>query len=165
MTHVVPEKEMKLRIMDVDYTLFDERGQAVLSFENSARKYFADPFDMYKDLAEEFADTLKDARKGKYRPKKRGEKAVTVALSGLALPEDMAGDAVKERALRFAMYDEARRQDRLRPGSRPARGLTTNPGPTSRASVTKSSASNTPSPSVIPSVTTATMPRLRAICA
>jgi len=113
-THVVPEKEMKLRIMDVDYTLFDERGQVVLSFENSARKYFADPFDMYKDLAEEFADTLKDARKGKYRPKKRGEKAVAVALSGLTLPEDMAGDAVKERALRFAMYDEARRQDRLR---------------------------------------------------
>ena len=113
-THVVPEKEMKLRIMDVDYTLFDEQGRAVLSFENSARKYFADPFDMYKDLAEEFADTLKDARKGKFRLKQRGEKAVAVALSKLALPEDMTGDAVKERALRFAMYDEARRQDRLR---------------------------------------------------
>ncbi len=112
--HVVPEREMELRIMDVDYTLFDEQGRPVLSYENSDREYFADALGMYKDLAEEFADTVKDARKGKFRLKKPDDKAVSVALSGLTLPEEMAGDALRERAVRFALYEEARRQDRLR---------------------------------------------------
>ncbi|MBP5199731.1 MAG: hypothetical protein J6Z82_03695 [Schwartzia sp.] len=112
--HVVPEREMELRIMDVDYTLFDEQGRPVLSYENSDREYFADALDMYKGLAEEFADTVKDARKGKFRMKKSDENAVSVELSKLGLPEEMAGDAVKERALRFAFYEEARRRDRLR---------------------------------------------------
>ncbi|MBO4853407.1 MAG: hypothetical protein J5477_07235 [Schwartzia sp.] len=112
--HVIPEREMELRIMDVDYTLFDAQGRAVLSFENSDRAYFADALDMYKDLAEEFADTVKDARKGKFRMKTPGENAVSVALSGVLLPEKMTGDAVKERAIRFAFYEEARRREQLR---------------------------------------------------
>lgn len=113
-THVVPEREMKFRIMDIDYTLYDEQGREVLSFENCDGKYFADPVEMYENLAEEFADTLKDAHKGKYRWKRPDDKAVSVALSALSLPGDMKGDAVRARALRFAFHDEARRQDCLR---------------------------------------------------
>lgn len=113
-THVVPEKEMEFRIMDVDYTLYDETGHELLSFENSDRAYFADPVSMYRDLAEEFADVLKKARKGKYRLKKADEKAIPIALSPISLPDNMAGDVVRERAIRFAFSDETRRQDRLR---------------------------------------------------
>ena len=113
-THVVPEKEMEFRIMDVDYTLYDENGHEILSFENSDREYFADPVSMYKDLAEEFADVLKAARKGKYRLKKTDEKAVPIAISRISLPEGLSGDTVRERAIRFAFSDETRRQDRLR---------------------------------------------------
>ncbi len=115
--HVVPEKEMLLRIMDVDYTLYDEQGREVLSFENSRRRYFADAVDMYEDLAEEFAEEVKKARKGKYRPEERGDKAVSLAVSRLTLPEEMAGDSIKEKAFRFALYDEARKRDRLQPES------------------------------------------------
>ena len=113
-THVVPERTMEFRIMDVDYTLYDENGKEILSFENSDRGYFANPVSMYKELAEEFADTLKAARKGKYRRKNKGEKAVPIAVSQVALPEDMAGDAIRERAIRFAFSDESRKEDRLR---------------------------------------------------
>lgn len=113
-THVVPEKAMEFRIMDVDYTLYDETGHELLSFENSDRAYFADPVSMYRDLAEEFADVLKKARKGKYRLKKADEKAIPIALSPISLPDNMAGDVVRERAIRFAFSDETRRQDRLR---------------------------------------------------
>ena len=113
-THVVPEKEMEFRIMDVDYTLYDETGHEILSFENSGRGYFADPVSMYKDLAAEFADVLKAARKGKFRLKKPDEKAVPIAISRISLPDGMAGDTVRERAIRFAFSDETRRQDRLR---------------------------------------------------
>ncbi len=113
-THVVPEKEMEFRIMDVDYMLYDEAGHEILSFENSGRAYFADPVSMYKDLAEEFADVLKTARKGKFRLKKPDEKAVPIAISRISLPEGMAGDTIRERAIRFAFSDETRRQGRLR---------------------------------------------------
>ncbi len=113
-THIVPEKKMEFRIMDVDYTLYDKAGHEILSFENSDRKYFADPVSMYKDLAEEFADVLKAARKGKFRLKKTDEKAVPIAISRISLPEDMAEDTLRERAIRFAFSDEMRRQDRLR---------------------------------------------------
>lgn len=113
-THVVPEKEMKLRIMDVDFTLYDEAGHEILSFENSDREYFADAVSMYKDLTDEFADELKAARKGKYRRKNKNKNAVPIAVSQVALPEDMAGDAIRERAIRFAFSDESRKEDRLR---------------------------------------------------
>ncbi len=113
-THIVPEKKMEFRIMDVDYTLYDEAGHEILSFENSDRKYFADPVSMYKDLAEEFADVLKAARKGKFRLKKTDENAVPIAISRISLPEGMAEDTLRERAIRFAFSDEMRRQDRLR---------------------------------------------------
>ncbi len=114
--HVVPEREMELRIMDVDYTLYDEQGRPVLSFENSGRRYCADPVEMYEELAGEFVDALKDARKGKYRQKKSDENAVPVGLSVLSTPEELAGDELRTRAFQFALYDEARRQDRLRLG-------------------------------------------------
>lgn len=113
-THVVPEKELEFRIMDVDYTLYDETGHEILSFENSDRSYFADPVSMYRNLAEEFADVLKAARKGKYRLKKADEKAFPISISRISLPEGMEGDTVRERAIRFAFSDETRRQDRLR---------------------------------------------------
>ena len=113
-TLVVPEKELEFRIMDVDYTLYDETGHEILSFENSDRSYFADPVSMYRNLAEEFADVLKAARKGKYRLKKADEKAFPISISRISLPEGMEGDTVRERAIRFAFSDETRRQDRLR---------------------------------------------------
>ncbi len=115
-THIVPEREMKLRIMDMDYRLFDEKGHEILSFENSAREYFADPLLMYKDLAEEFVDALKDAQKGKYALKDTRKDAVPLGLSALTLPPEMVEDEIWHRALRFALYDEAGKKDRLDPG-------------------------------------------------
>ena len=110
--HVVPEREMPCRIMDIEYELLSGTGERIVTYENSARQYFTGEQDMFKDLSEEFLDDLKRVKQGKFKPKER-KAALRVGFGEISAPT-LEGDGERLGALIFAMRDEAKRLDDVR---------------------------------------------------
>lgn len=107
--HTIPAKDMPCRIMDIEYELLGDTGEKIITYENSARRYFTSEKDMFKELTEEFMDDLKRVKEGKFKPKEKNATLV-VGFGDISAPT-LAGDEERTRALMFAIRDEAKRLD------------------------------------------------------
>lgn len=106
---VVPAQDLYCRIMDIEYELLSDKGDKIVTYENSDRRYNMAEKDMFKDLTEEFLDDLKRVKGGKFKPKEKNA-AIRVGFGEISAPT-VANDEERLRALTFAIRDEAKRLD------------------------------------------------------
>ena len=56
--HIVPEKEVSIDILELDFYMYDTQGNKIMLFNRQKQGY-----SMFEDIIKEYADEVKNAKK------------------------------------------------------------------------------------------------------
>ncbi len=79
--HIIPEKTQNLRHMDMEYTLYNDQGERVLTFENNNHLHDSDEVHSFRELTDEFRKDMRDMVQKNADKKNIGDKVVVRVVS------------------------------------------------------------------------------------
>ena len=104
--HVIPEKEVYLHIMQLEFEGFDTEANKVLLFTDARREYGVDEKHQFKNITKyirkDFSELKSEKKKGK-------EKAgtINIGFQNINLPANISGDEYTLKGVYFGMKFEA----------------------------------------------------------
>ena len=111
--HRIPAKNLCLYHMDVAHTLYNRKGEKILTYENNEHSYNYNSKNyhekMFKSLVDEFKDDYKDIQK-EYREDKenpREKSHVHISFKDVLLPENVGNDEYLTKSVYFTMKNYA----------------------------------------------------------
>ena len=112
--HVIPAKTQHLRHMDIEYVIYNDAGESVLTFENNAHVHDADEVKLFRSLSDEFRKDMKDMVKKIPKEKKEGE---VVDFEQIDVPVDIKTDDCKRNFAQYALRERLKKVKNLRPAN------------------------------------------------
>lgn len=61
--HLVPEKDIYLNILDLDFYMYDTNGNKIMLFNTRQQSYPDNEIDLFRDIIKEYANEVKKANK------------------------------------------------------------------------------------------------------
>ena len=105
-THVIPEKEIFLHIMELEFEGYDTEANKVLTFIDSRREYNVDDKHQFRNITKYIRKDFGDIKSGKRNDKgKSGIK--TIGFKDLKLPSNVGSDEFALKGAYFGMKIEA----------------------------------------------------------
>ena len=106
--HLIPERLMRLRHMEMEQTMYVEGGKKVLTFVNRDHVYFISMEKMFENLIDEFRKDIKEIKKNDGKDK--GGSGARITFRPIFVqPNVTNGDEYVARAANYAVQDGARR--------------------------------------------------------
>ena len=106
--HVIPEKEMKLHVLDMEYTLYNSNGRKVMTLTDSTREYNKEEEDIFKESADTFCKSWKESLKHE-EEEQADSGSMRIGFRPLTVPDSIIQDEYTRNALQFAVMEEARK--------------------------------------------------------
>lgn len=106
--HVIPEKEMKLHVLDMEYTLYNNDGRKAMTFTDSMREYNKEEEDIFKESTDTFCKFWKQALKHD-EDKQSDSVSIRIGFRTLTVPDSIMQDEYKRNALQFAVMEESKK--------------------------------------------------------
>lgn len=113
--HTIPEKDVYLRIMELDFTVYDFDGNEVFTYDNKNYSDDQSSSKLFEKLTDDFSKTFENARKdqqSRSKNKKSKKNSTTIKIEPLILPENIEQDRFLNAAVNFAYIGEA--EERLK---------------------------------------------------
>ena len=119
--HTIPEKEVYMRVMELDFSVYDSEGREVFTYDNKDYTNGQSSRPIFERLTDDFSKTFEKTKneqkkylnaKAKNKDKKSKKKSVKIKIEPLNLPENIADDRFLNAAMNFAYRGEA--QERLK---------------------------------------------------
>ena len=79
--HIIPAKTQYLRHMDMEYTLYNDQGDRVLTFENNNHLHDSDEVHSFRELTDEFRKDMRDMVQKSADKKIIGDKVAVIPFS------------------------------------------------------------------------------------
>ncbi|MBR2214448.1 MAG: hypothetical protein IJ849_01660 [Selenomonadaceae bacterium] len=111
--HTIPAVELCLYHMDIEHTLYNKKGEKILTYENNEHsyKYNANTYrrKMFESLIDEFKDDYGDIQKDYQETKKkpRENSPVRIGFKGIQVPSNVGNDEYLIKSVYFTMKNFA----------------------------------------------------------
>ena len=108
--HIIPAKTQYLRHMDMEYTLYNDQGDRVLTFENNNHLHDSDEVHSFRELTDEFRKDMRDMVQKKTDKKIIGDK---VYIGLMDIPDSVAEYAYNVAFIQYATLERAKKVKNL----------------------------------------------------
>ena len=109
--HVIPEKEIYLHIMELEFDGYDTEANKVLTFTDSRREYNVDEKHQFRNITKYIRKDFGDIKSGKRKEKGKGG-TTNIGFKNINLPSNVGSDEFALKGAYFSMKIEA--LDRLK---------------------------------------------------
>lgn len=107
--HLVPERMMYLRHMDIEQTMYNDKGEKILTYANNEHVYNGRRDGMFKDLVDEFRKDYQDMQKNIKKEKPNSKSGIRIGFKEIKLPSAVGNDEYGIKAAYFFMKNELNR--------------------------------------------------------
>lgn len=104
--HVIPEKEVHLHIMELEFEGYDTEANKVLLFTDARREYDVTEGQQFENITKYLRRDFGNLKSNKDKDKNKAE-TINIGFKNINLPENVSGDEYSSKGAYFAMKSQA----------------------------------------------------------